>query len=109
MVSGQAIDTGNFYQSWLSIPTTYGVTPGLMGQPFGPTQGDANLDLTMLMNQWNSGGLVMISDAATNPATHDTSLTFTSQNYVDLLTPGTAINNSFMSELSSLADQLAIL
>ncbi len=85
---------------------------GMVGADYDRLSEGTTVDLSvvnqLLIDHWNKGGLVTVSWHALNPWTgggaRDTTVNGT---FLDLITPGTAVNQTWMGQLDRVADALA--
>ncbi len=117
VVSGQFIGHPNpgivdaYDQYVTQLHSQTGDWVGMVGADYDRLSDGTTVDLSVvnqsLINHWNKGGLVTVSWHARNPWTgggaRDTTV---SGNFLDLITPGTAINQVWMNQLDRIANAL---
>jgi mannan endo-1,4-beta-mannosidase len=82
---------------------------GLLGADYGTgaTPAEITDGNQVLIEYWNGGGLITISNTANNPWTGGTAWDTSRRDLVELITPGTQANQTWMAELDKIAAGLA--
>jgi mannan endo-1,4-beta-mannosidase len=115
VVSGQNLtwhisEAGAGYED--NVVALYGSTDkwvGMIGLNYGHgcTPDQISVGNQVLIDYWNGGGLVTLHHQANNPWTGGGAMDLRQRNFVELITPGTAVNATWMAELDKVAAGLA--
>jgi mannan endo-1,4-beta-mannosidase len=74
---------------------------------WGSTAAEIAAGNPTLIDHWNAGGLVTICNHANNPWTGGNAWDLTSRDLIELITPGTVVNETWMADLDKVATGLA--
>ena len=115
VISGQHLGHGIKYTPDIyhdlveTLHNTTGKWIGMVGADYGvgSTPDEISVGNQLLIEHWNNGGLITIDYHVNNPWTGGSSWDLTSRNLVELITPGTAVNEVWMQELDKVATGLA--
>lgn len=89
------------------LETDTGYRPLLVGADFGRgSASDLSRANAVLIDHWNSGGLVTISMHPDNPWTNNGYRDLTHRNLEELITAGTSANQAWMAKVDHIADGL---
>jgi mannan endo-1,4-beta-mannosidase len=82
---------------------------GMIGLNYGHgcTPGQISAGNRILIDYWNAGGLATLHHQANNPWTGGGPNDLRRRDFVELVTPGTAVNDTWMAELDKVAAGLA--
>jgi mannan endo-1,4-beta-mannosidase len=115
VISGQHLgyrirDAARGYDDYVvALYEATGKWVGMIGLDYGLgcTADEISAGNQILIDYWNNGGLVTIEYHVNNPWTGGSCNDLTSRNLIELITPGTAVNETWMAELDKVATGLA--